>query len=83
MACATEARWYGSTYGLRNVSLDVSDVRQVDGGLLEMRVHYGPGHRLYYLREGSTLVLPCGGGKSGQQCDIERTGRLADDWRQT
>ena len=48
-----------------------------------MRVHCGPGYRLYYLREGSTLVLLCGGGKSGQQRDIERAGRLADDWRQT
>ena len=69
---------------LRNVSLgNVGDARQVGGELLEMRVHYGPGYRLYYLREGSTLILLCGGGKSSQQRDIERAGRLADDWRQT
>ena len=69
---------------LRNVSLgNIGDARQVGGGLFEMRVHYGPGYRLYYLREGSTLVLLCGGGKSSQQRDIERAGRLADDWRQT
>ena len=69
---------------LRNVSLgNIGDARQVGGGLFEMRVHYGPGYRLYYLREGSTLVLLCGGGKGSQQRDIERAGRLADDWRQT
>ena len=68
---------------LRYVSLgNIGDARQVGDGLVEMRVHYGPGYRLYYLREGSTLVLLCGGGKSGQQRDIERAGRLADDWRQ-
>jgi len=69
---------------LRNVSLgNIGDARQVGDGLFEMRVHYGPGYRLYYVREGPTLVLLRGGGKSGQQRDIERAGRLADDWRQT
>ena len=69
---------------LRNVSLgNVGDPRQVGGELFEMHVHYGPGYRLYYLREGSTLVLLCGGGKSSQRRDIERAARLADDWRQT
>ena len=69
---------------LRNVSLsNIGDAKQVGGGLFEMRVHYGPGYRLYYLREGSTLVLLCGGGKGSQQRDIERAGRLADEWRQT
>ena len=53
------------------------------GGLFEMRVHYGPGYRLYYLREGSTLVLLCGGSKSSQRRDIERAGRLVEEWRQT
>ena len=69
---------------LRSVSLgNTGDARQVGGGLLEMRVHHGPGYRLYYLREGSTLVLLCGGDKGSQQRDIERGGRLARDWRRT
>ena len=69
---------------LRNVSLgNTGDARQVGGGLFEMRVHHGPGYRLYYLREGSTLVLLCGGDKDSQQHDIERAGRLAEDWRRT
>ena len=69
---------------LRNVSLgNAGDTRQVGDGLFEMRVHHGPGYRLYYLREGSTLVLLCGGDKGSQQRDIERAGRLAGDWRRT
>ena len=69
---------------LRSVSLgNTGDARQVGDGLFEMRVHHGPGYRLYYLREGSTLVLLCGGDKGSQQRDIERAGRLAGDWRRT
>ena len=48
-----------------------------------MRVHYGPGYRLYFLREGETVVMLCGGDKGSQQPDIERAGRLAKDWGQT
>ena len=48
-----------------------------------MHVHYGPGYRLYCLREGSSLVLLCGGDKSSQPRDIERAGRLAEHWRRT
>ena len=67
---------------LRNVSLgNVGDARPVGGGLFEMRVHHGPGYRLYVLREGATVVLLCGGDKASQRRDIERAGRLAEDWR--
>lgn len=69
---------------LRNVSLgNVGDARPVGGGLFEMRVHHGPGYRLYFLREGATVVLLCGGDKGSQRRDIERAGRLAEDWRRT
>ena len=69
---------------LRNVSLgNAGDARPVGGGLFEMRVHHGPGYRLYFLREGTTVVLLCGGDKGSQQRDIERAGRLAMDWRRT
>ena len=69
---------------LRNVSLgNVGDVRVVGDGVFEMRVHHGPGYRLYCLRGDTTVVVLCGGDKSSQQRDIERAGRLAKDWRQT
>ena len=69
---------------LRNVSLgNVGDAKPVGGGIFEMRVHHGPGYRLYFLREGTTVVVLCGGDKGSQQRDVERAGRVAKDWNQT
>ena len=69
---------------LRNVSLgNVGDFKGIGDGLFEMRVHHGPGYRLYGLRGGNTFVMLCGGDKGSQQRDIERADRLAKDWRQT
>ena len=68
---------------LRNVSLgNAGDAKPLEGGLFELRVHHGPGYRLYCLRDAAVVVL-CWGDKSSQQRDIERAGRLAKDWRQT
>ena len=67
---------------LRNVSLgNVGDARPVGGGLFEMRVHHGPGYRVYFLREDASVVLLRGGDKGSQQRDIERAGKLANYWR--
>ena len=42
-------------------------------GLFELRLDFGPGYRLYFGRDGQTLViLLCGGDKSSQRRDIER-----------
>ena len=69
---------------LRNVSLgNAGDVRTVGDGLFEMRVRHGPGYRLYFLRDGVTAVVLCGGDKGSQLRDIGRAGRLAKDWGQT
>ena len=69
---------------LRIVSLgNAGDTRAVGGGLFEMRVHHGPGYRLYCLRDGDAVVVLCAGDKSSQQRDIERAGRLANDWGRT
>ncbi|PRH41180.1 addiction module antitoxin RelB [Burkholderia vietnamiensis] len=49
------------------------DMKPVGAGVSEMRVHVGPGYRVYFVQRGSTLVvLLCGGDKSTQQRDIER-----------
>lgn len=54
------------------------DVASVGEGVMEMRIHYGPGYRVYFVRRGSQLVfLLCGGDKSSQQRDIEAAKRLA------
>jgi probable addiction module killer protein len=45
----------------------------VGGGVTELRIHYGPGYRVYLHRRGNVLViLLCGGDKSSQAKDIRR-----------
>jgi putative addiction module killer protein len=44
----------------------------VGGGAGEMRVHVGAGYRVYFARQGGTMLLLCGGDKARQQRDIER-----------
>lgn len=57
------------------------DVRPVGGGISELRIDYGPGFRVYYLRHGRrVIVLLCGGDKSSQDRDIEQAKRIAKDW---
>lgn len=68
---------------LRNVALGhFGDTRALGDGIAEMRIAYGPGYRIYFLREGATVVvLLCGGAKGTQRRDIERAKRIARDWR--
>ena len=68
---------------LRNASLGhFGDVTPVGDGVSEMRIHYGPGYRLYFVRRGQTvIVMLCGGDKDSQQRDIRRARRMAPDWR--
>ncbi len=41
-------------------------------GVSEMRVHYGPGYRVYYTKVGQVIVLLlCGGNKKTQTSDIK------------
>ena len=69
---------------MRNVSLgNAGDTRALGDGLFEMRVHHGPGYRLYCVGDGDAVVVLCGGDKGSQRHDIERAGRLAKDWRRT
>ena len=66
---------------LNALSGHLGDARRVGDGVYEMRIHYGPGYRLYFIRQGGTVViLLCGGDKSSQRRDIERAKRLARDW---
>lgn len=59
------------------------DVKSVGQGVLELRLTYGPGYRVYYTQEGDRLVLLlCGGDKSTQHNDIKTAHQLAADWLQ-
>ena len=59
----------------------IGDVEPVGQGISEMRIHYGPGYRIYFQRRGNTIiVLLCGGDKSTQSKDIKTAKRLASEW---
>ena len=48
-----------------------------------MRIHYGPGYRVYYMDTGREIVvLLCGGDKSSQRKDVEKAGKVAAEYRQ-
>ena len=58
------------------------DVETVGEGVLELRVDWGPGYRVYFARPGRTIVLLlCGGDKSTQQKDIDRAKDCFKDYR--
>jgi len=57
------------------------DVQPVGNGISELRIHHGPGYRVYYQQRGTTiLVLLCGGDKGSQAEDIKTAKRLAAEW---
>ena len=69
------ARLYRLANGL------AGDVSPVGGGVSELRIHYGPGYRIYFRQQGATIViLLCGGDKSTQAEDIATAKRLAEQW---
>lgn len=56
------------------------DVAPVGEGVSELRIHDGPGYRVYFVQRGEVLVvLLCGGDKSTQGRDIAEAKRLAKE----
>ena len=59
-------RWFDSLDALAAVKVrtslarveagNLSNVRGVGGGVLEYRIHFGPGYRVYFGRDGDTLI---------------------------
>jgi len=57
------------------------DVEPVGYGISELRIHYGPGYRIYFQKRGNLLiVLLCGGDKGSQSRDIAAAKKLAIEW---
>jgi len=88
----TFRKWWGKlrderARGLIAARLDrlayglAGDVQPVGHGVSELRIHHGPGYRVYFRRKGSSIiVLLCGGDKSTQAKDIKAAIRLAREW---
>ena len=65
---------------IRKVELgNLGDVKPVGDGVMEMREHFGPGWRMYYIQRGTTVILMLGGGdKDTQVRDIAAAKKLAE-----
>ena len=86
-------RWLGSLKD-RNSRLKIAvrlvrvangnfgDCKPVGSGVWELRVHSGPGYRIYYALEREKVVLLChGGDKSSQSVDVREAVERWNDWK--
>lgn len=59
-----------------------ADSAGIGAGVFEYRIHYGPGYRIYFGKDGDSLVILLGGGtKKRQQNDIENAKILWGDYK--
>lgn len=59
---------------------NLGDCEPVGEGVSEMRIHHGPGYRVYLMRQGPVVyLLLCGGDKKSQRRDIAIAKRIAKD----
>jgi putative addiction module killer protein len=57
---------------------NLGDVKAIGEGVFEMREHFGPGWRMYYVQRGDVLIVMLSGGdKSSQAADIAKAQHLA------
>ena len=61
---------------------NLSNTKGVGRGVLEYRMDFGPGYRIYFGRDGDTLIILLGGGtKRRQHRDIENAKMLWQEYR--
>jgi putative addiction module killer protein len=56
------------------------DAKPVGSGVSELRIHYGPGYRIYLAQRNRLVLLLCGGSKKTQTSDIVRAVRYWKDY---
>jgi putative addiction module killer protein len=62
---------------------NLGDCKPLRDGVMELKVDFGPGYRVYLSRQGAVLVLLlCAGDKSSQSRDVELAIEYLDDWKQ-
>lgn len=59
-----------------------NDITTLGDSLFELRLHAGPGYRIYFIRDGATVVVLLSGGTKGAHIrDILKAKHLAHQWR--
>ncbi|WFN89169.1 type II toxin-antitoxin system RelE/ParE family toxin [Agrobacterium pusense] len=88
----TFKKWFGKLKDERGKAIIASrlnrlsfghagDVAPVGNGISELRIHYGPGYRVYFIiSDDVVVVLLCGGNKSTQEKDIRAARVIAAQW---
>ena len=68
---------------IRRISVgNLGDVKVIGSGVSELRIDYGPGYRLYFMRRGAMIILLLAGGdKRTQKKDIEVALAMAKEIR--
>ena len=85
-------RWYDSleddvrarvAVALNRLSQGGASAKGVGAGVMELRLDFGPGYRVYFGKDGETLVILLGGGtKKRQQADIETAKKFWREYKQ-
>lgn len=58
----------------------LGDVKHLDGGLFELRIHERSGYRIYFFRDGNSAVIAKAGTKKTQQADIDAARQLKNHY---
>jgi len=70
---------------LRRIALgNLGDCKSIGQGMYELRLHFGPGYRVYFGQVDNVIILLlCGGDKSTQAKDIKKAKECWTDYKNT